>query len=280
MKKLFFMLLLFIFLLRPAFAQSVDRYSSNPIPRLNVMAIALAESIATAKKNIEENFRGNMRMEMKYPVLVDPTYRKLKEQKTFDISFFGKSASGRKFYSDADSLLALKANLFDILIVDRQKKVRSISQALIVDIEQFCHLIEQLLLNIDGKEVIDIAVDKGWSTDLARERYDMKPKALINLGPSDEDRWYAYLGKKIPDLKLKTLEGSDTTLYSALGGKVTVIFVFAASLEPDVLHNIAATAMTAKLMDNLYHGFGLGEASPGHEFVKNAVTDSTELNRK
>ncbi len=232
MKKMLLVTLLVTFVIRITHAQSVERYSSNSIPRLNVVAIALAESVATAKKNIEENFRVNMKMEMKYPVLVDPTFKKLKEQKSFDISFFGKSVSGKKFYSDADSILALNANLFNILIVDRQKKVRSISQALIVDIEQFCHLIEELLLNIDGKEVIDIAVDKGWSTDLAKENYDKKPKALINLGPSDEDRWYAHLGKKIPDLPLKTLEGADTTLYGELNGKVTVLFVFAASRNP------------------------------------------------
>ncbi|MGD0337509.1 MAG: hypothetical protein ABSB78_01835 [Bacteroidota bacterium] len=280
MKKMLLLTFLFIFIIRITYAQSVERYSSNPIPRLNVVALALAENMATAKKNVEENFRGNMKMEMKYPILVDSTYKKLKEQKTFDISFFGKSTSGKKFYSYADSVLALNANLFNIIVVDRQKKVRAISQALMVDIEQFCHLIEELLLNLDGKEIIDIAVEKGWSTDLAKENYDKKPKALINLGPSDEDRWYTYLGKKIPDLKLKTLDGADTTLYGAVNGKVTVLFVFAASVEPDVLQNIAGTAMTAKLMDNLYHGFGLGEVEPGSEFVKNAATDSTELIRK
>jgi hypothetical protein len=216
-----------------------------------------------------------MKMEMNYPIIVDPTFKKLLEQKSVDISFFGKSASGKKFYSVADSLLVLNANLFSILVIDRQKKVRAISQALMVDIEQFSHLIEELLLNIDRKEVIDIEVEEGWSTDLAKENYDKKPKPLINLGPSDEDRWYRYLGKTIPDLNLRNLDSTGTTLYKALDGKVTVLFVFAASMEPDILQNIAGMAMTAKLMDNLHHGFGLGEAEPGREFVKNAVSDSS-----
>jgi hypothetical protein len=280
MKKFLCVALLLFFMVQIMHAQGVERYSSNPIPKLNVIAIALAESVATAKKNIEENFRGHMKMEMQYPLLVDPSYKKLQEQKSFDISFFGKSVSGKKFYSDADSLLALNANLFSIIVVDRQKKGRVFSQISMFDIGKFWRLIEELLLNLDGKEVIDISVDKGWSTDLAKEEYDKKPKALINLGPSDEDRWYAFLGKKIPDLKLKTLEGTDTTLYGTIGNKVTVLFVFAASMEPDVLKNIVGTAMTAKFIDNLYHGFGLGEAQPGDEFVKNAVADSIEIKQK
>jgi hypothetical protein len=275
MKKVIGTILILLFGIQFALTQSIERYSSNPIPKLNVVALALAEDMATAKKNVEENFRGNMKMEMNYPVVVDPTFKKLSEQKSIDISFFGKSVSGKKFYSDGDSLLALNANLFSVLVMDRQKKVRAISQALMVDVEQFCRLIEELLLNLDGKEVIDVDVEEGWSTDLAKENYDKKPKPLINLGPSDEDRWYAYLGKTIPDVKLKNLDSTETALYKTLNGKVTVLFVFAASLEPDVLQNIAGTAMTAKLMDNLYHGFGLGEAEAGREFVKNAVPDSS-----
>jgi len=277
MKKIFLLFCSVMFIISSVNSQSIERYSSNPIPKLNVVAVALSEDIATAKKNIEENFRGQMKMEMNYPILVDSTFKKLLEQKSFDISFFGKSTSGKKFSSNADSILALNANLFSVLIVDRQKKVRAISQALMVDIEQFGHLIEELLLNIDGKEIIDIDVESGWTTDLAKENYDKKPKALINLGPSDEDRWYKHLGKTIPDVKLKTLDGAETNLYIALNGKVTAIFVFAASMEPDVLQNIAGTAMTTKLMDELYHGFGLGELKPGSDFVKNAVTDSTAI---
>lgn len=277
MKKIILLFCSVVVIISSVNSQNLERYSSNPIPKLNVIAVALSEDIATAKKNIEENFRGQMKMEMNYPILVDSTFKKLLKQKSFDISFFGKSTSGKKFSSIADSILALNANLFSVLIVDRQKKVRAISQALMVDIEQFGHLIEELLLNIDGKEVIDIDVEKGWTSDLAKENYDKKPKALINLGPSDEDRWYKHLGKIIPDVKLKTLDGAETTLHIALNGKVTAIFVFAASMEPDVLQNIAGTAMTTKLMDELYHGFGLGELKPGSDFVKNAITDSTAI---
>jgi hypothetical protein len=275
MKKIISTTLIILFGIQFSRTQSIERYSSNPIPKLNVVALALAEDIATAKKNIVENFRGNMKMEMNYPIVVDPTFKKLLEQKSFDISFFGKSTSGKKFYSRADSLLALNANLFSILVIDRQKKVRAISQALMVDVEQFSHLIEELLLNIDGKELIDVEVSEGWSTDLAKESYDKKPKPLINLGPSDEDRWYTHLGKIIPDVQLKNLDSTETTLNTALSGKVTVLFVFAASMEPDILQNIAGMAITAKLMDNLNHGFRLGEAEPGREFIKNAVPDSS-----
>jgi hypothetical protein len=275
MKKNIAVVLILLFGIQFAHAQSIERYSSNPLPRLNVIGIALAEDIATAKKNINDNFRGEMKIGIDFPVMVDPTFKKLLEQKSFDISFFGKSTSGKKFYSNADSLLALNANLFSVLIIDRQKKIRAFSQALMVDIEQFCHLIEELLLNLDGKEVIDVDVEEGWSTDLAKENYEKKPKPLINLGPSDEDRWYAHLGKTIPDVKLKNLDSTETTLYKALNGKVTVLFVFAASMEPDILQNIAGIAMTAKLMDNFYHGFTLGEAEPGDELVKNAVPDNT-----
>ena len=274
MKKVIVAILTLAFGIQSAGAQSIERYSSNPIPRLNVVAIALAEDLATVKKNIVENFRGEMKMEMNYPIAVDPTFKKLLEQKSVDFSFFGKSTSGKKIYADADSLLVLNANLSSLIVIDRQKKVRGFSQTTMIDVEQFTRLIEQLLLNLDGKEVIDVDVEEGWSTDLAKENYEKKPKPLINLGPSDEDRWYAHLGKTIPDIKLKNLDSTETTLYKTMDGKVTLLFVFVASMEPDILQNIAGTAMTAKLTDNYYHGFGLGEAEPGDELVQNAVQEN------
>ena len=253
-------------------AQSVERYSSNPLPKLQVLGIAQSEDLATANAVLKDVFRDKAKVELLFPIVADPTYKKLKEQSIFDVAINGKSTSGKKFFTAADSLLELNAQPFSVLLVDRTGKIRSINQAIMIDLRLFGKLIEEVLLNLDGKENITIDKTEPWQTDLAREREAKKPKALINIGNSD-DKYYTLLGKQVPAVPLTTLDGKGYALADSLKGRVSLLFVFVASSEPDAQKNIIGSTIMMQMINKIYKAFVLGEAKPGEETVKNAVPD-------
>jgi len=255
--------------------QQVERYSSNRLPKLNVLGIAQSEDLATANTVLKEVFKEKMKLDFLFPVIADPTYKKLKEQGMFGISFNGKSISGKKFFTLADSLLELNAQPFSMLLVDRTGKIRAINQALMIDARLFGKLVEEVLLNLDGKEAITIEKSSPWQTDLGRDREVSKPKALISFG-SSEDKFYTLLGKQMPPVPLMSLDGKEYALADSMKGKVTLLFVFIASSEPDAQMNIAGSAISIPLMNEFFKAFTLGEAQPGDELVKNAVADSVK----
>jgi hypothetical protein len=121
--------------------------------------------------------------------------------------------------------------------------------------------------------MITIEKSSPWQTDLGRDREVNKPKALISFGNS-EDKFYTLLGKHMPPVPLTSLDGKEYALADSLKGKVSLLFVFIASSEPDAQMNIAGTAISVPLMNEFFKAFTLGEAQPGDELVKNAVADS------
>jgi hypothetical protein len=258
--------------------QDLERFSKNPLPRLNVVGIALSEDAATAKSVVQEFYRDKMKLKIEYAVFADTTYRKLGEQKAFDISLFGKSVSGKKYYAATDSLLDLNANPYTLLLVDRSKKIRAFTQGILIDPRDASRVIEELLLNLDGKELITVdsgepSGAEGWQTDLGKQNGDKKKKGFtISIG-GKKNLWYSQLGNEIPDIALKTLDGGDTKLSDVLGGKVSVVFIWLASSQPDLVSVSAGTGISLSFMDNVYHSFGLGEAKPGDEEVKNATPE-------
>ena len=256
-----------------AAAQLVERYSNNPLPKLNIVGIGMAEDLTTAKHVVGEIFKDKMNVTFLFPTLADPTYKKLKSQSAFGISFGGKSASGRAFSAAVDSVLELNANNFTVLAIDRKGIIRAHCQSTMFDPRHFNRLVEELLLNLDGKEAITVDETSPFQTTLAKEKADAKPKALFTLGKGRE--FYAYLGKPLPSFSVKTFEGSDIALPESFKGKVTLLFVFAASEDHDALVNSAGTMMMAKLMNAYYQMFTLGQGTRGSETVKNAVPDSS-----
>ena len=259
----------------------MERFSSNPIPKLNVFGVALSENVEAANKMFNEFFKEKMRMELDFNYVVDPTYKKLKDQKGFDVSLFGKSVSGKKFESKADSLLELNANLNTLLIIDRQKRVRAFSQVVTVDYDKMARIVEELLLNLDGKEIITVDSEQpdeaiGWQTDLGKENADKKKSGntiTIDFGAS-KNYWYKYLGQTIPNVELKKPDGQATSLYDELNNKVSVIMIFVASEEEMMQYFTGGTAFMLNLGKEFYEKFTLGQAEPGDEFVKNAVPDT------
>ena len=257
----------------------LDRFSSNPIPRLNLFAVALSEDLESANTVVNEMYKDIIQVPMDYQVYIDPTYKKLKEQGGFDISLFGESATGRKYESVLDTEFDLKANSFSVMIIDRKKKVRAFTRSSIVDPELFGRVIEELLLNIDGEEKITVDSEKeenalGLQTDLAKynEEKENEGAIVIDFGAS-EKKWYKYLGEEIPDVALKQMDGTNVNFHHLIEGKVTVVLVFMASNSQDAMMKAPGIAMELGILNEIYRSFSLGEAEPGDEWVENAYGD-------
>jgi hypothetical protein len=278
-KIVFAVVILFVFTLLSK--AQLNRYSNNTIPKLNVFGVALSEDTETAKKMFNGFFKEKLRLELDFNYVVDPTYKKLKDQKAFDVSFFGKSASGKKFESKLDSELELNANLNTLLIIDRQKRVRAFSQVANLDLDNMSRLVEELLLNLDGKELITIDSEKpdqaiGWQTDLGKENAEKKKSGFtIDFGAS-KNYWYKYLGQPVPNVDLVKIDGSKTSLHEMLNNQVSVVLVFVASGEDEMQYFTGGTGLMLDLGENFYKSFTLGQAKPGGETVKNAVPDTQQ----
>lgn len=257
----------------------LDRFSSNPLPKLNVFGIFLSENTDAANYVTNDLLKNTMRISPDFEVFVDPTYKKLKDQKAFDISLFGKSASGKKYESDLDTELNLNANNFTLLIIDRHKRVRAFSQVNTIDVDNLSRVVEELLLNLDGEENITVDSEKpdvafGWQTDFGKKNYEKENegKLVIDLGAKDE-YWYKYLGAEIPDCKLVKMDNSPASLYDLLGNKVSAVLVMIGSKETDAMMVMTGAAMQIMYMNSLYQSFTLQKAEPGDEMVENAKPD-------
>jgi hypothetical protein len=281
MKQRIIGLIVLLFTLTITSEAQLDRYSNNPIPKLNVFGIALSENVETAKKMFNEFFKDKLRLELDFNYVVDPTYKKLKDQKALDISFFGKSASGKKFESKLDSTLELNANLNTLLMIDRQKRIRAFSQVANLDRDNMSRLVEELLLNIDGKELITVDSEKpdeaiGWQTDLGKENAGKKKSGItIDFGAS-KNYWYKFLGQPVPNAELVKTDGAKTSLHEMLNNQVSVVLIFVASGEDEMQYFVGGTGLMLNLGEDFYKSFTLGQAKPGDETVKNAVPDTPQ----
>ena len=254
---------------------SCQRFSANPIGKLNVIGVAMSQGVPEANSTIDEFYRKNLRIRIDYDYLIDPTYRQLQAQKAVDISFFGKSATGRKFSSEIDTALELNANLYTLLIIDRQKRVRAFSQTLTVDLDNLGKVVEELLLNLDGEERITVdsgAPDQalGWQTDLGKANaLKKKTRFTYDFGASGK-LWYKYLGEVVPDVELKTKDGGKVRLHDVLNNKVSAILIFTATAEKNTWMTIGGISSIFVVADELYRSFTLGEAKPGKTMVPEA----------
>lgn len=268
--------LILIFAVGAAHADSsYQRFSANPIGKLNVIGVAMSQGVTEANNTIDEFYRKNLRIRIDYDYLIDPTYRQLQAQKAVDISFFGKSATGRKFSSEIDTALELNANLYTLLIIDRQKRVRAFSQTLTVDLDNLGKVVEELLLNLDGEERITVdsgAPDQalGWQTDLGKANaLKKKSRLTYDFGASGK-LWYKYLGEVIPDVELKTKDGGNVRLRDLLNNKVSAVLIFTATAEKNTWMTIGGISSIFVVADELYRSFTLGEAKPGKTTVPEA----------
>jgi len=280
-KALFTISILILFLAADAFAaQKFSRFSSNPIGKLNVVGIALSEDTASARKVIDEILKGQMRGEMNFDIYVDPTYKHLKSQKAFDVSFFGSSVTGKKYESNADSLLNLKANPATIMILDRRMRIRGFSQALFSDWDELGKVAEELLLNIEAREIITVdckAPDNEglstWQTDLGKDNAAKKKGRTFDFG-AGKLYWYSLLGQEIPNFRINKLsDNAEINLHDVIRGKVTALIVFIAPANPGAANALPGAASLIAVADGLYRAFSLMEAGPGGKEIPDARPD-------
>lgn len=264
-------------------AQKFSRFSKNTIGPVQVVGIALSEDAASARKVIDDVLKGQLRSEMNFDLYVDPTYKQLRAEKAVDISFFGSSVSGKKYEARTDTALNLKANPATIIICDRKKKIRGFSQALFSDWDELGKLTEELLLNIDGRELITVdskaPQNEGlstWQTDLGKENSEKKKGKIMNLDfGADKMFWYAYLGQEIPNSKINKLsDHTETSIHDVIKDKVTVLIIFIAPANPDARNVLPGVASLMAVADGFYRAFTLMEAKPGRREVPNAMPDA------
>jgi hypothetical protein len=272
-------LFFFFFSILSAQNDLVDRFSSNtPLPKLNVIGIAISEDVDAAKYVMNDVIKEQMDYAVDFNIYVDPTYKKLGDKSGFDLSVFGKSVTGKKYESNLDTKLELNANSHTMMVLDRQKRVRAFSQVSTIDIDNFSRVVEELLLNLNGNEDITIDSEKpdeafGWQTTLGKENYEKENEntLVIDFG-AGEEYWYDYLGEEIPDVELLKMEGTKTSLHELLGdNQVSVVLVYLASKDPGNFMSLSGISIQLMYVNGLYHSFTLGEAEPGDEFVENAV---------
>ncbi len=278
MKKISWVTAVLILIFAASVAEADSRYqrfSANPIGKLNVIGIAMSQGVGEANSTVDEFYRKTLRLRIDYDYWIDPTYRQLQAQKAVDISLFGKSATGRKFSSEIDTALELNANLYTLLIIDRHKRVRAFSQTLTVDLDNLCRVIEELLLNLDGEERITVdsgAPDQalGWQTDLGKANaLKKKSRFTYDFGASGK-LWYKYLGEVVPDAELKTKDGGNVRLHGILNDQVSAVLIFTATAEKSTWLTIGGISSIFVAADELYRNFTLGEAIPGKKTVPEA----------
>ncbi|HPC85560.1 MAG TPA: hypothetical protein P5238_03105 [Smithellaceae bacterium] len=278
MKKISWVTAVLILIFAAGVAEADSRYqrfSANPIGKLNVIGIAMSQGVGEANSTVDEFYRKTLRLRIDYDYWIDPTYRQLQAQKAVDISLFGKSATGRKFSSEIDTALELNANLYTLLIIDRHKRVRAFSQTLTVDLDNLCRVIEELLLNLDGEERITVdsgAPDQalGWQTDLGKANaLKKKSRFTYDFGASGK-LWYKYLGEVVPDAELKTKDGGNVRLHGILNDQVSAVLIFTATAEKSTWLTIGGISSIFVAADELYRNFTLGEAIPGKKTVPEA----------
>ena len=263
--------------------QVYQRFSSNPIGPLNVLGIAMSESVDSANLLINVTIKQSMKIPIDYPVYVDPTYKQLLAQGPVGISFFSQNVGGATYSSVLRSELGLGDNPSSLIIIDRKKRVRVFTNAYTFEWELLEKVIEELLLNLDNKEAISIGMketekdefDAMVQTDLAKQQEEEKNKKsiVIDFGASRK-KWFKYLGKEIPNLKLRNRDGSEeVNLYDLLNGKVSAVIIFIAALNPQVANIMPGMGVNLILMDGLYRDFTLGEAKKGKKVVPNAFPE-------
>ncbi len=279
------------------------RYSSNPIGRLTVIGIQVSESVDAANRMLQDPFAKNALQAVDWPVVIDPTYKQLKEPAAVTVSF-GTEQSGGVTYTS--SLLGDMGFTEDmpgfIVVLDRGHRVRGYGRGFIMDGErqdraerEANRLVEDLLLNIDRAEKITYAEEEvgqqsvisiGKKTVLGTDdpanfdfQTDLK-KAMIEEARKKsgatvaESPFFKYLGQPLPNYSLKRPDGSSVRLYELLPKKVTMLVVFISPENQGMRGHYNGVAMSLQAARKISDSFARGEAEPGQTDVPNAYPDA------
>lgn len=278
------------------------RYSANPIGKLAVLGIQISESVDAAKRMRTDPFAKNALQYIAWPLAIDPTYRQLKEPKAVTFSFNAAQAGGLTYASAVlDDMEFTEDMPGFILVLDRQHRVRGFGRGFIMDGDrqdrverELNRLVEDLLLNLDGKESItyveaelksssvvaigaktvvgaDDPANFDFQTDLKRQKIEearLKAGAKAAAFP-----FFKYLGRVIPNYELAREDGSPVKLHDLLPAKVTMLVVTITPENKGMMNQYNGVALTLQTARGVYDSFALGEAGPGPLTVPNARPD-------
>ena len=182
-------------------------------------------------------------------MVIDPSYKQLKEAKAVTLSFNNEQAGGITYTSALLGDMAFAEDMPGfVLVLDRAHRVRGYGRGFIMDgqrqdtVEREANrLVEDLLLNIDKSEKITYAEDEvqqqgivslGKKTVVGTDdpanfdfQTDLK-KAMIEESRKKsgtsvaESPFFKYLGKPIPNYSVKSPDGSAVKLHDLLGPRV------------------------------------------------------------
>jgi hypothetical protein len=278
------------------------RYSANPLGKLAVLGIQISESVDAAKRMRTDQYAKNFLKDIAWPLAIDPTYQQLKEAKSVTLSFNTTQAGGLTYTSAILKDMAFSEDMPGfILVLDRAHRVRGFGRGFIMDGDrqdrverELNRLVEDLLLNLDGKETITYAeaevksssivsigakavlgaddpANFDFQTDLKKAKIeDARQKAGAKAATIP---FFKYLGQTIPNYELARDDGSKAKLYDLLSAKVTMLVVTITPENKGMLNQYNGVGMTLQTARAVYDNFVLGEAGPGPLTVPNARPD-------
>ena len=278
------------------------RYSSNTIGKLAVLGVQISESVDAAVRMRTDPYAKKALEDIAWPLVIDPTYQQLKEAKAVTLSYNSTQSGGLTYTSAVLKDMAFAEDMPGfILVLDRSHRVRGFGRGFIMDGDrqdqaerELNRLVEDLLLNIDGKETITYAeaevksssiisigaktvlgaddpANFDFQTDLKKTKIE---QARVKAGTKASTiPFFKYLGQPIPNYALRRDDGSTVKLYDLLGSKVTMLVVTITPENKGMMGHYNGVAMTLQTARSVFDNFALGEAGPGPLNVPNAYPD-------
>ncbi len=268
-----------------------------------MLGVQISESVDAAKRMRTDPYAKKALEDIAWPLVIDPTYEQLKEAKAVTLSFNATQSGGLTYTSAILKDMAFAEDMPGfILVIDRSHRVRGYGRGFIMDGDrqdqaerELNRLVEDLLLNIDGKETITYAeaevksssiisigaktvlgaddpANFDFQTDLKKTKIE---QARVKAGTkASAIPFFKYLGKPIPNYALRRDDGSTVKLYDLLGSKVTMLVVTITPENKSMMAHYNGVAMTLQTARSVYDNFVLGEAGPGPLDVPNARPDA------
>lgn len=272
---------------------STVRYSQNPIGTARFLGIAVTDDAAQARATIESQGRELL----PYPVYYRTDYKQLRTKPAVSLSFRGGQLGGRTWTSGLHEAMGLvtKDEPFVVLVLDRRGRVRGFSTELGASggadpLDELHGLVEDLLLNLDGKEEIvhhgkeirsNALVGFGSRTIVGMDdpevfafQTDLEMKLVEEIRRSEKHgvlrmSFAKPLGKPVPDWGVRDANGKKASLRALAAGRVTVVAIFLARGE-----GFAALPWAGlSSLSEAHRNFGEGLARPGRTWVPNAKPD-------
>jgi hypothetical protein len=282
---------------------STVRYSSNPIGKPVVLGIQISESVDSANRMLQDPFGKNFLKYIDWPLVIDPSYKQLKEPAAVTLSFGDRQVGGVTYGSAILTDMGFAEDIPGfILVLDRHQRVRGFCRGFIADGErqdrmerELNRLVEDLLLNLDGGERITYAEEGisqqgivsfggttaasaddtaifDFQTDLKKALIlDQRRKAGVSLM---ELPFFKYLGGQLPDYMLKRPDGTDVGLHELLGPQVTILVVFISPENPGMRNNYNGVGLSLQTARKVSDNFAKGMAGPGRQSVMEARPDA------